>query len=100
MVKGLLHVIFMTVLCYVYSSGADAIVTNIDQHTGSVRSLDINPFQPNLLASGAGESEVYIWDLNNPSTPMSPGSKTHPLEDTSGVAWNCQVSRMELLTLH
>ena len=25
---------------------------------------------------------------------MSPGSKTHPLEDVSGVAWNCQVQHI------
>ena len=62
------------------------------QHTGPVRTLDFNPFQPNLLASGAGESEIFIWDLNNPGNAMSPGNKIHPLEDISGIAWNRQVS--------
>lgn len=60
---------------------------------GAVRSLDVNPFQPNLLASGASESEIFIWDLNTPSSAMSPGNKVYPLEDVSGVAWNRQVSR-------
>ena len=61
------------------------------QHSGPVRTLDFNPFQANLLASGAAESEIYIWDLNNSDNPMSPGNKIHPLEDISGVAWNRQV---------
>ena len=41
-------------------------------------------------ASGASESEIYIWDLSNPGNPMSPGNKLHPLEDISCVAWNRQ----------
>lgn len=28
------------------------------------------------MASGANESEIYIWDLNNFATPMTPGVKT------------------------
>lgn len=32
--------------------------------------------QTNLVASGANESEIYIWDLNNFATPMTPGAKT------------------------
>ena len=68
-------------------------------HTGPVRTIDFNPFQPNLLASGAGESEIFIWDLNDPDNPMSPGNKLHPLEDISGVAWNRQVCMVLLLKL-
>lgn len=32
--------------------------------------------QCNLLASGANDSEIYIWDLNNFSVPMTPGAKS------------------------
>jgi len=32
-------------------------------------------FQVNLVASGASESEIFIWDLNNPDKPMTPGAK-------------------------
>jgi len=45
----------------------------------------------NLLASGASESEIFIWDLNNLAKPMSPGNKTYPQEDITGLAWNRQV---------
>jgi hypothetical protein len=31
--------------------------------------------QTNLIASGASESEIFIWDLNNPDKPMTPGAK-------------------------
>ncbi|XP_019850594.1 PREDICTED: protein transport protein Sec31A-like [Amphimedon queenslandica] len=76
------------------SESEDALITSLDQHIGAVRALDVNPFQSNLIASGASESEVFIWDLNNPSNPMSPGNKLHPLEDISGIAWNMQVQHI------
>ncbi|KAF3704316.1 Protein transport protein Sec31B SEC31-like protein 2 SEC31-related protein B SEC31B-1 [Channa argus] len=63
----------------IMSSGADAVVGQSDKHTGPVRALDFNPYQSNLLASGANDSEIYIWDLNNFSSPMTPGAKTQVL---------------------
>ena len=65
-----------------------------DKHTGSVNSLDLNPFQANLLASGASDSEIYIWDLNKDSMPMTPGAKAQPLEDVRCVSWNRQVQHI------
>ena len=37
--------------------------------------------QANLLASGASESEINIWDVNKLSSPMTPGAKSQPLEE-------------------
>ncbi|XP_023226649.1 protein transport protein Sec31A-like [Centruroides sculpturatus] len=70
-----------------------AVVCHKNMHTGAVRSLDFNIFQPNLLASGASESEIFVWDLNNPTKPMVPG-KSQPLEDVTCVAWNRQVQHI------
>uniref|UniRef100_A0A8D3EEI9 SEC31 homolog B, COPII coat complex component n=1 Tax=Scophthalmus maximus TaxID=52904 RepID=A0A8D3EEI9_SCOMX len=78
----------------IMSSGADAVVGQSDKHTGPVRALDFNPFQSNLLASGANDSEIYIWDLNNFNSPMTPGAKTQPAEDVSVVSWNRQVQHI------
>uniref|UniRef100_A0A669PV30 Protein transport protein Sec31A n=1 Tax=Phasianus colchicus TaxID=9054 RepID=A0A669PV30_PHACC len=73
---------------------SEAIIAQKDKHTGPVRALDVNMFQTNLVASGANESEIYIWDLNNFATPMTPGAKTQPLEDISCIAWNRQVQHI------
>lgn len=62
--------------------------------TNNVGALDINPFQTNLLASGAGQSEILIWDLNQPHTPMTPGAKLQPLDDINCLAWNHQVQHI------
>uniref|UniRef100_H0WKW0 Protein transport protein Sec31A n=1 Tax=Otolemur garnettii TaxID=30611 RepID=H0WKW0_OTOGA len=73
----------------------EVVIAQNDKHTGPVRALDVNIFQQtNLVASGANESEIYIWDLNNFATPMTPGAKTQPPEDISCIAWNRQVQHI------
>ncbi|XP_010114620.1 PREDICTED: protein transport protein Sec31A isoform X4 [Chlamydotis macqueenii] len=78
----------------IIAGDAEVIIAQKDKHTGPVRALDVNMFQTNLVASGANESEIYIWDLNNFATPMTPGVKTQPLEDISCIAWNRQVQHI------
>ncbi|XP_077593792.1 protein transport protein Sec31A isoform X1 [Stigmatopora nigra] len=73
---------------------SEAVVAESDRHTGPVRGLDVNPFQPNLIASGGNESEIYIWDINNFDSPMTPGPKTQPVEDIGCVSWNRQVQHI------
>ncbi|XP_044252290.1 protein transport protein Sec31A [Tribolium madens] len=75
-------------------NGENGLVCRQNKHTGPVHALDFNPFQQNLFATGAGESEIFIWDLNNTNTPMSPGSKSQPLEDVLAVSWNRQVQHI------
>ncbi|XP_056153738.1 protein transport protein Sec31A isoform X2 [Lampris incognitus] len=78
----------------IITDGTDSVIGQSEKHTGPVRALDSNPFQSNLLASGANDSEIYIWDLNNFSNPMTPGAKTQPAEDISVVSWNRQVQHI------
>ncbi|XP_017789347.1 PREDICTED: protein transport protein Sec31A [Habropoda laboriosa] len=70
------------------------LISSPDRHTGPVRALDFNPFQANLLATGATESEIYIWDIVNTNTPMTPGPRSQPLEDVQHIAWNKQVQHI------
>lgn len=72
----------------------DSVVFQSTKHTGPVQALDFNPFKPSLLASGASDSEIYIWDLTNPSNPLTPGSKTLPPDNISCVSWNRQVQHI------
>ncbi|NXH18304.1 SC31A protein, partial [Bucco capensis] len=78
----------------ILAGDTEVVIAQKDKHTGPVRALDVNMFQTNLVASGANESEIYIWDLNNFATPMTPGVKTQPLEDISCIAWNRQVQHI------
>ncbi|GFQ92555.1 protein transport protein Sec31A [Trichonephila clavata] len=74
--------------------GESATLHSNTKHTGPVHSLDFNKFQDCLLASGASESEIFIWDLNNPTAPVTLGAKSQPLEDVTCVSWNCQVQHI------
>ncbi|XP_018954665.2 protein transport protein Sec31A isoform X2 [Cyprinus carpio] len=78
----------------IIAGDSEVIISQSEKHTGPVRALDVNSSQTNLVASGGNESEIYIWDLNNLSSPMTPGPKTQPLEDISCVAWNKQVQHI------
>lgn len=70
------------------------LLSDTKKHSGPVKSLDLNPFQPNLLASGSTESEIFIWDLNSPNAPMTPGKPSFPLDEVTSLAWNRQVQHI------
>eukprot|EP00732_Lithocolla_globosa_P000751 Lithocolla_globosa_v1_NODE_281_length_4678_cov_13.661043.p1 type:complete len:1073 gc:universal NODE_281_length_4678_cov_13.661043:1186-4404(+) len=77
------------------SDPSNALLTrNENTHKGSVNALDFNPLQPNLLASGASDADIYIWDMTNPTAPFFPGNKSPKLADVSCVAWNRQVAHI------
>ncbi|XP_073730104.1 protein transport protein Sec31A isoform X8 [Misgurnus anguillicaudatus] len=78
----------------IIAGDSEVIIAQSEKHTGPVRALNVNSFQTNLVASGGNESEIYIWDLNNFSSPMTPGPKTQPAEDISCIAWNKQVQHI------
>ncbi|KAM4808811.1 protein transport protein Sec31A isoform 2-T2 [Rhinophrynus dorsalis] len=78
----------------IIAGDSEVVIAQQDKHTGPVRALDVNSFQTNLVASGANESEIYIWDLNNFAVPMTPGAKSQPLEDIGCIAWNRQVQHI------
>ncbi|XP_030190488.1 protein transport protein Sec31B isoform X6 [Lynx canadensis] len=80
---------------HILSSGKEPVIAQRQKHTGAVRALDFNPFQGHLLATGASDSEIFIWDLNNLNVPMTPGSKSQqPPEDIKALAWNRQVQHI------
>ncbi|XP_033041368.1 protein transport protein Sec31B isoform X1 [Trachypithecus francoisi] len=86
---------------HILSSGKEPVIAQKQKHTGAVRALDFNPFQVlqgNLLASGASDSEVFIWDLNNLNVPMTLGSKSQyreqPPEDIKALSWNRQAQHI------
>ncbi|KAG6454351.1 hypothetical protein O3G_MSEX008653 [Manduca sexta] len=76
------------------NNASDCLLGSSTKHNGHVSALDINPYQKNLLASGASDSEIYIWDLNNTSQPMAPGTRNQPYDHVQGLAWNQQVQHI------
>ncbi|RKP37141.1 WD40-repeat-containing domain protein, partial [Dimargaris cristalligena] len=72
----------------------DPVVFRSTNHTGHVAGMDFNNQQKKVLATGAGNGEIFIWDLETPSTPYSPGPRSTKLEDITSLAWNNQVTHI------
>ncbi|KAG6677018.1 hypothetical protein I3843_14G006100 [Carya illinoinensis] len=76
----------------------NALVGHLSRHKGPVRGLEFNTITPNLLASGADDGEICIWDLANPAEPshfppLRSGSSTAQGE-ISCLSWNSKVQHV------
>ncbi|KAF7824612.1 protein transport protein SEC31-like protein B-like [Senna tora] len=75
-----------------------ALVGHLVRHKGPVRGLEFNSIAPNLLASGAEDGEICIWDLANPSEPTHfpplKGSGSANQGEISFLSWNSKVQHI------
>ncbi|KAI4323465.1 hypothetical protein L6164_023067 [Bauhinia variegata] len=75
-----------------------ALVGHLVRHKGPVRGLEFNAIAPNLLASGAEDGEICIWDLANPSEPSHfpplKGSGSASQGEISFLSWNSKVQHI------
>jgi hypothetical protein len=78
--------------CIRVRCSTDPFITHT--HAGHVLALAQSPLQTSLVATGAGNSEVYMWDVNAPDRPMSIGPKQQPYEQVVGVDWNHKVAHI------
>ena len=64
-----------------------SLIGHLVRHKGPVRGLEFNAISPNLLASGADEGEICMWDLANPTEP------THypPLKGSGSASQDAEV---------
>ncbi|EJT99394.1 hypothetical protein DACRYDRAFT_23938 [Dacryopinax primogenitus] len=76
---------------------AESLILSNKKHQTSLRGLDFNGLQTNLLASGASAGEIYIWDLTNPTKPYTPTGTAAPstkLDLITSLAWNSSVAHV------
>ncbi|KAI8326303.1 WD40 repeat-like protein [Martensiomyces pterosporus] len=79
----------------IISGEADsAVLHSSSAHTGAVGGLEFNPFQANLMASGAGNGEVFIWDIVSDFKSYSPGARSQRIENVTDLSWNNQVQHI------
>ncbi|XP_065870898.1 protein transport protein SEC31 homolog B [Euphorbia lathyris] len=75
-----------------------ALVGHLSNHKGPVRGLEFNNLTPNLLASGADDGEICIWDLAAPAEPSRfpalKGSGSAAQGEISYVSWNSKVQHI------
>ncbi|KAL1197597.1 transport protein SEC31-like protein B [Cardamine amara subsp. amara] len=79
-------------------SSDNAVVGHLSVHKGPVRGLEFNAITPNLLASGADDGEICIWDLAKPSEPshfpLLKGSGSATQGEISFISWNRKVQQI------
>ncbi|KAJ6984756.1 protein transport protein SEC31 [Populus alba x Populus x berolinensis] len=75
-----------------------ALVSHLSRHKGPVRGLEFNSINPNLLASGADDGEICIWDVAAPAEPSHfpplKGTGSAAQGEISYVSWNCRVQHI------
>ncbi|XP_030495434.2 protein transport protein SEC31 homolog B [Cannabis sativa] len=75
-----------------------ALVGHLSRHKGPVRGLEFNAMAPNLLASGADDGEIVIWDLANPAEPSQfpplKGNGSAAQDEISFLSWNSKVQHI------
>ncbi|XP_031127310.1 protein transport protein SEC31 homolog B-like [Ipomoea triloba] len=76
----------------------NAFVGHLSKHSGPVHGLEFNAFTPNLLASGADEGEICIWDISRPAEPTHfpplKGSGSSTQVEISYLSWNSKVQHV------
>ncbi|XP_042006903.1 protein transport protein SEC31 homolog B-like isoform X1 [Salvia splendens] len=76
----------------------NTLVTNLTRHKGPVRGLEFNSFTPNIIASGADEGDICIWDINKPAehnlSPPLKGSGSASQGEISFLSWNSKVQHI------
>jgi len=78
--------------------------TSTKRHTSGVRGLDFNPFNTALLASGAAEGELLVWDLGSKEGPKvhsmaasAAGKNQSSGGEITALAWNRRVGVEHIL---
>ncbi|XP_027154813.1 protein transport protein SEC31 homolog B [Coffea eugenioides] len=80
------------------SEAIGAFLCHLSRHRGPVRGLEFSTHTPNLIASGADEGDVCIWDVINPTEPTHfpplRGSSSATQGEISFLSWNCVTSHI------
>jgi len=68
-------------------------IANSSKHDTPVSCAKFNAIQPQIMASGAENSEVFIWNLAKPENPVAyaPGTAPASSEAITDLQWNGQV---------
>ena len=82
--------------------GNGALITSAQKHNSAVSALDFNPIKPELLGSGSGGGQIYVWSLETPEKPtvFSPSAKLAAgpggggRDDITALSWNNKVEHI------
>ena len=66
-------------------------MSRTSKHSGAIKTLQFNPFRPELLATAGAKGELFISDLNNVGNPFRMGNSVARADDFECLDWNKNV---------
>ena len=66
-------------------------MSRTSKHSGAIKTLQFNPFRPELLATAGAKGELFISDLNNIGSPFRMGNSVARADDFECLDWNKNV---------
>ncbi|KAI1811711.1 WD40 repeat-like protein [Poronia punctata] len=76
------------------TGATDALISRTTKHSGAIKSLQFNPLRPQILATAGAKGELFIYDVNDPSSAFRLGTAAARSDDLECVAWNTKVSHI------
>jgi protein transport protein SEC31 len=73
------------------AGASDAFMSRTTKHTGAIKTVQFNPLKPQLLATAGAKGELFVYDINDISTPFRLGNAAARSDDIDCLAWNRKV---------
>ncbi|KAF2636434.1 WD40 repeat-like protein [Massarina eburnea CBS 473.64] len=73
------------------AGASDALIEQIDKHTGPIQAIQFNPFRPHLLASAGAKGELYVHDIDDQSKSFRLGKAGANPDEYTSLDWNKKV---------
>ncbi|KAF2689600.1 hypothetical protein K458DRAFT_330139 [Lentithecium fluviatile CBS 122367] len=76
------------------TSASDALIEQIDKHTGPIQAIQFNPFRPHILASAGAKGELFVHDLADESKSFRLGKAGANPDEYTSLDWNKKVGHI------
>ena len=76
------------------SGTSPASIGTASKHSGAIKSIQFNPLKPNILATAGDKGELFVYDVNDISSPFRLGPVPGRADDLECLAWNRKVSHI------
>ncbi|KAF2866104.1 hypothetical protein BDV95DRAFT_584892 [Massariosphaeria phaeospora] len=73
------------------AGASDAVIDQIDKHTGPIQAIQFNAARPHILASAGAKGELYIHDLDDQSKSFRLGKAGANPDEYTTLDWNKKV---------
>ncbi|KAF2005289.1 hypothetical protein P154DRAFT_616520 [Amniculicola lignicola CBS 123094] len=76
------------------AGASDALIEQIDKHTGPIQAIQFNPFRPHILASAGAKGELYVHDIDDQSKSFRLGKAGANPDEYTTLDWNKKVAHI------